>query len=94
MWFDVQPDDLSTAGSCATALARRHRTDGLGRVEVTDRDDMPLGVHDARAEARRAEAVLDPSAAREVHEAAGQRDAVSRAAARDKPVATSAVIPR
>jgi aminoglycoside phosphotransferase len=57
--FDVQPDDLSTAGSCATALARRHRTDSLGRVEVTDRDDMPLGLHDPRAEARRTEAVLD-----------------------------------
>ncbi len=37
--FDVQPDDLSTAGSCATALARRHRTGSLGRVEVTDRDE-------------------------------------------------------
>src|SRR6266571_5400977 len=37
VWFDVQPDDLSTAGSCATALARRHRTGSLGRVEVTGR---------------------------------------------------------
>jgi hypothetical protein len=80
--FDVEPDDLSTAGSCATALARRHRTDSLGRVEVTDRDDMPLGLHDPRAEARRTEAVLDPSAVGGVHEAAGQRDAVSRAVAR------------
>jgi hypothetical protein len=35
--FDVQPDDLSTAGSCVTALARRHRTGSLGRVEVTGR---------------------------------------------------------
>jgi hypothetical protein len=59
--FDVQPDDLSTAGSCATRLARRHRTDSLGRVEVTERDDMPLGLHDPRAEARRTDAVLDPS---------------------------------
>ena len=67
----VQPDDLSLAGSCATALARRHRTDSLGRVEVTDRDDMPLGLHDPHAEARRAEAVPDPSAAAVVHEAAG-----------------------
>jgi len=90
--FDVQPDDLSTAGSCATALARRHRTDSLGRVDVTDRDDMPLGLHDPRAEARRTEAVLDPSAVGGVHEAAGQRDAVNRAVARDKPV-TSVVIP-
>jgi aminoglycoside phosphotransferase len=90
--FDVQPDDLSTAGSCATALARRHRTDSLGRVEVTDRDDMPLGLHDPRAEARRTEAVLDPSAVGGVHEAAGQRDAVNRAVAPDNPV-TSVVIP-
>src|ERR1022692_3858278 len=30
--LDVQPGDLSTAGSCATALARRHRTGSLGRV--------------------------------------------------------------
>ena len=78
MWFGGQPDDLSTAGSCATALARRHRTDSLGRVEVTDREDMPLGPHDPRAEARRAEAVLDPSAVGVVHGAAGQQDAVSR----------------
>ena len=85
MWFDVQPDDLSTAGSCPTALARRHRTDSLGRVEVTDRDGMPLGLHDPRAEARRTEAVLDPPAVGGVHEAAGQRYAVNRAAARDKP---------
>ncbi len=92
--FDVQPDDLGTARSCATALARRHRTDSLGRVEVTDRDDMPLGPHDPRAEAQRTEAVLDPSAVGVVHEAARQRDAVSRAVARDKPVATSVVIPR
>ena len=63
-------------------------------TEVTDRDDMPLGLHDPRAEARRTEAVLDPSAVGGVHEAAGQRDAVSRAVARDKPVATSVVIPR
>jgi hypothetical protein len=54
-----------------------------GRVEVTDRDDMPPGLHDPRAEARRTEAVLDPSAVGGVHEAAGQRAAVSRAVARD-----------
>jgi hypothetical protein len=42
----------------------------LSRVEVTDRDDMPLGLHDPRAGARRAEAVLDPSAVGVVHEAA------------------------
>jgi energy-coupling factor transporter ATP-binding protein EcfA2 len=83
--FDVQPGDLSTAGSCATALARRHRTDSLGRAEVTDRDDVPLGLHDPRAEARRTEAVPGPSAAGVVHEAAGQRDAVSRAVGRGKP---------
>ena len=77
--FDVQPDDLSTAGSCATALARRHRTGSLGRVEVTDRDDMALGLHDPRAEARRTEAVLDPSAVGVVHEAAGQRDSAAQA---------------
>src|SRR6266516_3816146 len=92
--FDLQPDDLSTAGSCATALARRHRTDSLGRVEVTDRDDMPLGLHDPRAQARRAGAVPGPSAVGGVHEAAGQRDAASRAVARDRPGATSVVIPR
>ena len=91
--FDLQPDDLSTAGSCATALVRRHRTDILGPAEVTDRDDMPLGLHDPRAEARRTEAVPGPSAAGVVHEA-GQRDAVSCVVARDKPVATSLVIPR
>ena len=81
--FDVQPDDLSAAGSCATALARRHRTDSLGRVEVTGRDDMPPGLHDPRAEARRTEAVPDPSAVGVVHEAAGQRAAASRTVARE-----------
>ena len=60
----VQTDDLSTAGASATAVARRHRTGSLGRVEVTDRGDMPLGLHDPRAEARRAEAVLDPVSGR------------------------------
>jgi hypothetical protein len=55
---------------------------------------LPLGRHDPRAEARRAEAVLDPSAVGVVHEAAGQWAAVSRAVARDKSVATSVVIPR
>jgi hypothetical protein len=59
----MQPDDLSAAGSCATALARRHRTGSLGRVEVTGRDDMPPGLHDPRAEVRRTEAVPAPSAA-------------------------------
>jgi len=33
-------------GSCATALARCHRSDSLGRVVVADRDDMPRGLHD------------------------------------------------
>ena len=61
--FDLQPDDLSAAGSCATALARRHRTDSLGRVEVTGRDDMPPGLHNPRAEVRRTEAVPAPPAA-------------------------------
>src|SRR5262245_30600698 len=60
--LDVQPDDVSAARSCATALARRHRTESLGRVEVTDRDDMAPGLHDPRAEARRTEAVPGPSA--------------------------------
>src|SRR6516164_3698513 len=55
--------DTSAAGLCATALARRHRTDSLGRVEVTGRDDMPPGLHDPRAEVRRTEAVPAPSAA-------------------------------
>jgi hypothetical protein len=55
---------------------------------------MPLGFHDPRAEARRTGAVPDLSAAGVVHEAAGQRDAASRAVARDKPVATSVVIAR
>jgi hypothetical protein len=59
----MQPDDLSAAGSCATALARCHRTGSLGRVEVTGRNDMPPGLHDPRAEVRRTEAVPAPSAA-------------------------------
>ena len=42
----------------------------------------------------RTEAVLDSSAVRVVPEAAGQRDAVSRAVACDKPVATLVAIPR
>jgi aminoglycoside phosphotransferase len=90
--FDVQPDDLSTAGSCATALARRHRTDGLGRVEVTDRDDMPPGLHDPRAEARRAEAVPGPSAVGVVHEAPGSG---TRSAAQSHAITpvTSVVVP-
>jgi hypothetical protein len=97
--FDLQPGDLSTAGSCATALARRHRTDSLGRVEVTDRDDMPLGLHDPRAEARRTEAVLDPSAVgvvhEVVHEAAGQPVMSSQRRSRTAiNPATSVVIPR
>jgi len=54
---DAQATLAEALGSCATALARRHRPGSLGRVEVTDRDDMPLGLHDPRAEARRAEAV-------------------------------------
>src|SRR5258707_277975 len=42
--FDVQPDDLSAAGSCATALARRHRTDSFGRVDGTLHDaPLPQG---------------------------------------------------
>jgi hypothetical protein len=75
-------------------LARRHRTGSLGRVEVTGRDDMPLGFHDLRAGARRAGAVPGPSAVCVVHEAAGRRDAAGRAVARGKPVATSVVIAR
>jgi hypothetical protein len=55
---------------------------------------MPLGLHDPRAEARRTEAVLDPSTVGVVCEAAGKQDAVSRALARDKLVATSVVISR
>src|SRR4029453_5811682 len=43
----------------------------FGRAEATHRDDMPLGLHDPRAEARRTEAVLDPSAAGVVSWAAG-----------------------
>jgi hypothetical protein len=55
-------------------------------VQLTNqRDDMPLGLHDPRAKPGRTEAVLDPSAVGVVHEAAAQRDAVSRAVARDKP---------
>jgi hypothetical protein len=54
---------------------------------------LPLGLYDPRAEARRTEAVLDRSGR---CCARGRRaaDAVSRAVARDKPVATSVVIPR
>jgi len=51
----------------------------FGRAQVTDRDDMPLGLHDPRAEARRTEAVPARSAAGGMHKAAGQRDAVNRA---------------
>jgi hypothetical protein len=40
-------------------------------TEVTNRDDMPLGLHDPRAEVRRTEAVLGPSAVGGVYEAAG-----------------------
>src|SRR5260370_27631716 len=58
--FDVQPDDLSAAGSCATALARRHRTDSFGRLEVTARDDVPPGLHDPRAAAQRTDAAPAP----------------------------------
>ena len=83
----------SSPSVIATALARRHRTGSLGRVEVTDRDGMPLGLHHPRAEARRAEAVPDPSAAGVVHEAAGQRDTASRAVARDERRNISEVIP-
>src|SRR6516225_9310158 len=61
--FDMQPDDLSAAGSCAAALARRHRTGSLGRAEVTGRDDMPPGLHNPRAGVRRTEAVPAPPAA-------------------------------
>lgn len=52
--------------------ARPHRTYSLGRVEITDSDDMPLGVTNSPAEARWTWAVLDskPSV---VNEAAGQR---------------------
>src|ERR1035441_8889253 len=70
--FDVQPDDLSTAGSCATALARRPRTVSPAPPEATARADIPPGLHDPHAEARRTEAVPGPSAAGVVHEAAGQ----------------------
>src|SRR5258708_4972157 len=90
--FDVQPDDLSAAGSCATALARRHRTDSFGRVEVTDRDDVPPGLHDPRAEAQRTEAVPGPSAV-----GGGTRPPGSgtRSAARSRAInpVTSVVIP-
>src|SRR5215472_5276505 len=90
--FDVQPDDLSATGSCATTLARRHRTDSLGRAEATDRDDMPPGLHDPRAEARRTEAVPGRSAA-----GGGTRPPGSgtRSAAQSHAInpVTSAVIP-
>ena len=58
----------------------------------TDRDDMPLGLHDPLAEARRTEAVLDPSAVGVVHEAAGRG---SRSAAQSHAInpATSVAIP-
>jgi hypothetical protein len=97
--FDVQPGDLSTAGHARQRSLDVIGTGSLGRVEVTDRDDMPPGLHDPRAGARRAGArragaVPGPSAAGAVHEAAGQWDAVSCAVARGKPVATSVVIPR
>jgi nitroreductase len=55
-------------------LARPHRTGSLGRVEVTDRDDMP-GLHDPRAEARRRSVACTRPP--------GSGDAVSRAVARD-----------
>src|SRR5262245_51539417 len=46
----------------------------------------PVATDDPRAEAPQAGAVPGPSAAGVAHEAAGQRDAASRAVARDKPV--------
>ena len=58
--------------------------DDADPTERTDRDDMPLGLHDPRAEAQRTEAMIDPSSAGGVHEAAGQRAAVSGAVACDK----------
>src|SRR5512132_3401266 len=53
-----------------------------------------VGPQDPRTEARRTEAVLEPSAAGVVPEADGQQDAVSYAVAHDKPVGTSVVLPR
>src|SRR6516165_4344872 len=88
----MQPDDLSAAGSCATALARRHRTDSLGRVGVTGRDDMPPGLHDPRSEAQLAEAVPAASVA-----GGGKRppDSATRSAAQSHAIdpVTSVVIP-
>jgi hypothetical protein len=70
---------------------KSHARTAVPGTQIRHRDDKPLGLHDPRAEARPAQPVLDPSAVGVVPEAAGQRDAVSRA--RDKPVATFAVIP-
>src|SRR5207249_1534926 len=77
-WLSAAADNQ--AGSRMTTWAGRARSSSR-----TDRDDVPLGLHDPRAEARRTEAVLDRSAVGVVHDAAGQRDAVSRTVARDKP---------
>ena len=55
------------------------------RAEVTDRDDMPLELHDPRAGARRTEQASVRSASVSCTRPAEQRDAVSRAVARDKP---------
>ena len=51
----------------------------------TDRDGMPLGLHDPRAEGPADRGSAQPVSGRWRHEAAGQRATVNRAVARDKP---------
>jgi hypothetical protein len=58
--------------SAAVTLSRTYSLGG-GPGSSGPTDDMRLGLHDPRAEARRTEAVLDPSAVGDVYEAAAQR---------------------
>jgi hypothetical protein len=66
----------------------------LAHLAATTPAALLLTASEELAYPARTEAVLDPSAVGVVHEAAGQRDAVSRAVAHDKPAAASVVIPR
>jgi hypothetical protein len=94
--IDVPTEHLEGSRGHRRSFTRTDRCTSMSKPTTQSAspavDDMPLGLHDPRPWARRTEAVLDPSAVGVVHEAAGQRDAVSHAVARDNPV-TSVVIP-
>ena len=74
----------STSSDRQSRSRRRHRPRPTCRLDFTIHVPSPGGPRQCPARQRPVS----------VHEAAGQRDAVSRAVARDKPVATSVVIPR